>query len=131
MRLPSYFIPKSQNNLHGVDHLNFNQTVTNWFLNLKNTRRFRKKIIVSENYQNIRIFPPILGNGTFILLYTKVPNHSARSDTLQYQPNSKILVPGTAKHWKPLKEINEIWKKCKNIRKLLTILRIGSSILPH
>ena len=57
LRNETSIIPKFQNNLHGVDHLNFNQTVTIWSLNLKNTRSFRKKIIVSEKklskYSNI------------------------------------------------------------------------------
>ena len=38
-----------------------------------------------KNYQNIRITPPILKNGTFILLYSKVPNFPAWSGTSRYQ----------------------------------------------
>lgn len=41
---------------------------------------------------------PILGNVTFILLYSKVPNHPVRSDTPQYHSNSHNLVSATEKN---------------------------------
>ena len=47
-----------------------------------------------KSYQNIRITPPTLWNGTFILLYSNVPNFAAQSDKPQYLSNNQNLVPG-------------------------------------
>ena len=61
-----------------------------------------------KNYQDIRVTLTILGNWTFILLYSKVPNPSAWSDT----PLDTIQA---ATIWSL--EMGNIWKKSQNITK--------------
>ena len=80
-------------------------------------KKFLKEINrIWNNYQNIRITPPILGNKTFILLYSKATNHITQSDILQYHSNSHTFFSETRKHWKSFKETNKIWKKTSNFR---------------
>ena len=78
-------------------------------------------------YQNKRIRLPILENGTFILLYSKVPHDPALKNTLDTIQAATLL---------PLKlgKIKGLWKKFieseknyQNIRKTLAIPRNGSS----
>ena len=51
-----------------------------------------------KNFYYKRITPQILGNGTFILLFSKVPNHPTQSDTLPSHSSSHNLVTATKKH---------------------------------
>ena len=55
----------------------------------------RKHLISLWNWKTLDFFE--LGNGTLILLYFKVPNFPACSDTPQYHSNSPNLVCGTGK----------------------------------
>ena len=87
-----------------MTHLNIIQKVPDQSLQLKNFRNLWKKLTESEqNYKNIWITPPILGNGTS-------PTPPIWSGTLPYDSNSHNLVSGTGKHWRTLKEFNRIWK---------------------
>ena len=79
-------------------------------------------------YQNIRIPPTMLRNGTVILLYSKALKHLACSDTPQYQSHSQNVIPGTEKRQKSLKDHNKIWKKYQNIRITPPILWITCAI---
>ena len=97
----------------------------------KNKKGLKEVKRIRNSYQNLRITSPILGNMTYILLYSKTPNHPALNNSLRYHSNSQNLVSGTGKHYKPLKERNRIWKYYKNIWKPLAISINGSSIMPY
>ena len=127
----------------GATCLNTHQTATFQPLKLGNIKKLWKKLLELEtwrNYQNIRTTHPILANGTFILLYSKVrhppthqhPHTHTHIHTPRYHSNSHNLVSGTGKYQRSLKEIHRIWKKKKkNIRKTLPIPTNGSSIVPY
>ena len=57
-----------------------------------------KKLDVLKNYQNIRKTPPVLENGTFIQLYSEVPNHPDWANTSEYHWNNHNFVFGNSKH---------------------------------
>ena len=57
-----------------------------------------KKLDVLKNYQNIRKTPPVLENGTFIQLYSEVPNHPDWANTYEYHWNNHNFVFGNSKH---------------------------------
>ena len=85
-----------------------------------------------KNYQDIRVTLTILGNGTFILLYSKVPNPSAWSDisldTIQAATIWSLEMGNIKGLWEKLIESE---KKSQNITKTQVILRNGSPILPY
>ena len=83
MGLALYHISRCQNTPSKARHLNISLKAPNQSLQLENTKSLSKKLIEAEkSYQNIIITLPILANGTFILQYSKVSNHSTLSVTL-------------------------------------------------
>ena len=133
MGLSFYHIPRFQTPTLWATHLNTPQTVTFQPLKLGNIKRFWKKLLESgtwRNYQNIRTTHPILANGTFILLYSKVPHPPLythrHTHTPRYHSNSHNLISGTGVKG-PLKKLVESEK----IRKTLRIPTNGSSIVPY
>ena len=76
MGLVLNYISSCQNTPSKVRHLNINLKVPNQSLQLANTKSLSKKSVEYEkSYQNIRTTLPISANGTFILQYSKAPNH--------------------------------------------------------
>ena len=76
MGLALYYISSCQNTPSKVRHLNISLKVPNQSLQLENTKSLSKKLVEYEkSYQNIRTTFPISTNGTFILRYSKAPNH--------------------------------------------------------
>ena len=57
-----------------------------------------KRLDVLKNYQNIRKTPPVLENGTFIQLYSEVPNHPDWANTSEYHWNNHNFGFGNSKH---------------------------------
>ena len=130
MGLSFYYVPRSKTTLLWVTHCNTIQTVTICSLQLENTKCLWKKVNrIWKNDQNVRITPPILGNGIFILLYSKVLNHPSWSDTPWYHSNNHNLVSATEKHYTSLKEIIRIGKNYQNIRITRQIFGNGTFIL--
>ena len=90
--------------MHKVRHWNYSKAPV-WFLKPRRIKNVWKKLNESEKkYLNTRLTPTILTNGTFILLYSNVPKHSAKSDT-PHQSKSHNLVFGTVKNWKYLEKL--------------------------
>ena len=86
-----YYISRCQNTQHEETHLNITEKAPNQSLQLENTRIIWKKLTqLEKNYENLRITPAILGNGTFILLYSKV------------LPPPPISPPSSATHLRPI-----------------------------
>ena len=108
-------------------HWNKTNIIFTWLSSRYNP--FKEINRIWKNYQNIRTIPPILGNGTLILLYSKVQNHPSRSDIPLYHSNSHNLVPGTEKIYRTLKEIYGIWENYQNIRTIPVIIGNGTFIL--
>ena len=78
-------------------HWNKTNIIFTWLNSRYNP--FKEINRIWKNYQNIRTIPSILGNGTLILLYSKVQNHLSRSDIPLYHSNSHNLVFWTRKHY--------------------------------
>ena len=124
MGLAFYSIPRCQNTRPKVAHVNISQKAPNQSLLLKNTRSFWKKLTQSENV------PPILGNGDFIRLYSKVPTPSpslgaTHLDIIQTATIWSLELQNIKGYWKQLKQSE---KHRQNIRKTLALPRNGLSI---
>ena len=100
----------------------------------KHEKSLIKVTIIWKNYYNIRTILVILGNGTFMILYSKALKHFPQTEMLQYQLRSHDLLSQTIKRnlWN-LEKLPEYWNNPGNIEILdfhSTIFQDSKTLLP-
>ena len=100
----------------------------------KHEKSLIKVTIIWKNYYNIRTILVILGNGTFMLLYSKVLKHLPQTEMLQYQLRSHDLLSQTFKrNLKNLEKLPKYQNNPGNIEILdfhSTIFQGSKTLLP-